>query len=205
MNSIPEIPYGFCQCGCGLRTNLAKRTERKHGWVRGQPLRFVLGHRAKLQPLTTEQRFWAKVDRSGGPDACWPWLGFISPRGYGQIEVNGQPMPAPRYSYELRYGSLPPNLYACHNCPDGDNPRCVNPAHLFAGTPSENTQDMINKGRGIGGERHPLHKLTLEQITEIRATYAAGGVPQYVIAAQYGVSQAIISKIVRHEVWRHPS
>jgi hypothetical protein len=201
VSSIQQSPK-LCECGCGEPTNPALYTSARHGWIKGQPVRFKRGHRARSQYASPEQRFWSQVDTSAGPDACWPWIGYIGIRGYGQIQVNGQPMPAHRYSLELAVGPLGPDKFACHAC---DNKSCCNPAHLFAGTPSENTQDMINKGRGIGGERHPLHKLTLEQIAEIRALYAAGGAPQHVIAAQYGVSQAIISKIVRHEVWRHPS
>jgi DNA-binding Xre family transcriptional regulator len=91
-------------------------------------------------------QFWSRVDKSGGPDACWPWV-KAKPGKYGSVTINGKPKVASRVAYELARGPLAPGLLACHTC---DNPPCCNPAHLFAGTYYDNTMDAIRKGRFHG-------------------------------------------------------
>jgi hypothetical protein len=90
------------------------------------------------------ERFWSKVDIRG-PDECWPWMAQISRHGYGVFSVaHGKKMPASRFALATVVGWIPSELYACHRC---DRPACCNPVHLFVGTPKDNTQDAIAKGR----------------------------------------------------------
>lgn len=87
--------------------------------------------------------FWRKVDKGG---SCWNWTGGTNGK-YGCFGIVDRVVYAHRHSYELANGPIPGGLFVCHNCPDGDNPFCVNPAHLFLGTHQQNMDDMIAKGR----------------------------------------------------------
>jgi len=83
-----------------------------------------------------KDRFWSRVVRSEG---CWEWTG-ANVRGYGQISVGGRRrVYAHRASFELAHGPVPANKMVLHRC---DNPPCCNPAHLYAGTAQDNTNDM---------------------------------------------------------------
>lgn len=89
-------------------------------------------------------RFWAKVDASGGSDACWPWTGSKKEKGYGQVSRNNRQQRVHRVAYEFHNGPIPAGLFVCHSC---DNPPCCNPKHLWLGSASDNSADMRNKGR----------------------------------------------------------
>ena len=103
-------------------------------------------------PHTT--RFWNKVDKSG---ACWLWTACKTKQGYGKFWVDARMEGANRMSWELHHGPIPDGLCVLHNCPGGDNPSCVNPAHLWLGTHAENSQDMVQKGRHGSGNADKTH------------------------------------------------
>jgi len=111
-----------------------------------------------------EDRFWAKVHKGAGDNACWLWQAAMVPEGYGSFGYQGRQHGAHRMAWLLTYGALPEGLFVCHNCPGGDNPRCVNPAHLFLGTPADNNTDRHAKGRTVNGggaqkgEQHHFHR-----------------------------------------------
>jgi hypothetical protein len=114
-----------------------------------------------MQPHLTPSdvaRFWAKVDRSGGPEACWPRSGWKGKRGHGLFRFyhDGRRIGslASRYAYELTYGPIPSGMWVLHNCPGGDNPACCNPAHLYLGTPADNARDAVTRRQFAIGDRH---------------------------------------------------
>lgn len=106
------------------------------------------GVRGQRVPLIA--RFWSKCDQSGGPDACWPWIGAVSDTGYGKVRLDsGKAGRAPRVAYEMTCGAIPPGHEIRHKC---DNRLCINPAHLETGTRFDNMRDMVERGRW-GGPR----------------------------------------------------
>lgn len=77
------------------------------------------------------------------------------------------------------------------------------PENLEWVTQSENQFHAYGMGLQGRGEKHGRAKLTEAQVKEIRRRYAAGGVSQITLAAEYGVNQTLIGFIVRRVVWTH--
>jgi len=150
--------------------------------------------------LTLRERFWQKVEKRG-PDECWEWLAYKSPRGYGYFGISGKTEKAHRVCFSLSYGSIPEGIYVLHHC---DNPGCVNPSHLFLGTHADNMADMKNKGRHhyCKGEAHPESKLTNGKVMWIREMLNMG-IYQRVIGDFFGVTRSTISLISRGKKWTH--
>jgi len=162
---------------------------------------------------SVSERFWGRVDKSGGPEACWIWTGYTSRRpghNYGTLQLPDGPALAHRLSYELHHGAIPAGKCVLHTC---DNPPCVNPAHLWLGTLGDNNRDRARKGRngdgGIGhpearprGERHHMTFLTEADVLVIRQEDAAG-VPHRLLASRYQTSMQTIWRICRRVTWAH--
>ena len=146
------------------------------------------------------QRFWSKVDKSGGEDACWEWQGYTAD-GYGSIKIDGKMTRVHRLSWILHNGVIPDGLCICHHC---DNRKCCNPTHLFMGTRADNNYDMERKGRGrnLKGEKHGMAKLTLKQVKEIRKLHRKGYLNQADLAKRYGVNRTTIWEIIHRNNWR---
>lgn len=135
---------------------------------------------------------------------CWEWSGLRMPKGYGRFgwsSTRGMLL-AHRCSWMIFRGDLPSNLCVCHKC---DNPPCVNPEHLFLGTKSDNTQDMLSKGRakksGMPGENNPAARLTAEQVAAIRGLKSTG-MTQRARGKLFNVSDVTVSLIDRGVTWR---
>ena len=105
-----------------------------------------MARRLNVQKLDEIARFWSKVHKT---DTCWIWTPYKDRDGYGQVRFHNKRMLAHRVAWELTNGPIPEGLFVCHNCPGGDNPSCVNPAHLWLGTAAENNLDKVHKGRHV--------------------------------------------------------
>ena len=152
--------------------------------------------------------FWSKVDKSAGPEGCWSWMGTIGPKGYGWTRwERKRSRRVHRISWSLAFGPIPQNLHVCHHC---DNPPCVNPKHLFTGTPKDNARDRDSKGRQAKGESrnaprgedHPGSRLTKRDVLEIRKL-AADGILRKEIATKFKVSLSTVYQIINRKMWKH--
>lgn len=145
---------------------------------------------------TAEQRFWPRVVPGQAPDACWEWDGSHNAKGYGLFarpDIDRGYWLAHRFSWSLHNGDIPAGLYVCHRC---DNRGCVNPAHLFLGTQSDNMKDCGRKGRtnyqrhgAPRGDRNHNTKIPDATVMEMRRLYAAGGVSQNALADRFGIKR----------------
>jgi hypothetical protein len=142
------------------------------------------------------KRFEKFVDRSG---KCHLWTGGVLNSGYGQFSLGVQNNTlVHRFAWEQQFGPVPDGLQVCHTC---DEPLCVNINHLWVGTPKDNADDMVEKGRqrSAYGEKSASAKLTEKQVLEIRESDDL----LRVLAVRYGMGQSQISKIKRREAWAH--
>jgi len=146
-------------------------------------------------------RFMLYVKINPTEGKCWEWVGAKNAQGYGHFAVKNQSIRAHRWIYMALLGNLEKCEVVCHKC---DNPSCVNPIHLIAGTPSDNMKDMVTKGRNPNrkGTRHPMATLTEDQVVELRKRSDLGE-KQCDLARSFGVSAGLVGKVVRRERWRH--
>lgn len=188
--------YWECRCDCGNSKivsggNLHGGNVRSCGCLR----------REKPQSsIITEEIFWTRVEKAAG---CWSWIGALDKCGYGKVSFMDEQL-AHRASWRLHFGPIAPGMLVCHHC---DNPKCVNPAHLFLGTQVDNMRDMRikhrRKGRGIG-EANGRAVLTWEKVNAIRAEYrrgTKGNSSQPGLSRKYGISQTMIGLIVNGRAW----
>ena len=149
--------------------------------------------------MTIAERFFSKVQITPG---CWLWNGARRKKGYGLFGLEGKICSAHRVSYQMHVGTIPSGNQVCHRC---DNPRCVNPDHLFTGTSVENNADKISKGRQAKGECMASAKLTEDDVIRIRSIYIKGSTDfnTKTIAGMYGVSASHVTKILKGSKWKH--
>lgn len=148
--------------------------------------------------MNNDPRFWDRADLTAGPEGCWLWTGSVGSHGYGDLRrAGGRHLLAHRYAFELTHGRVPSG-FVCHSC---DNRRCVNPAHLWEGTPADNSADCAAKDRSAHGERSYFAKLTADLVREIRARIANGEM-QKDLAVEFGTHVNTIHYIKVRKTWR---
>lgn len=152
--------------------------------------------------LDEQTRFWRFVDKRG-PDDCWFWTGLLNACGYGGFRASTGMQLAHRYMWEHAYGAIPEGMCVCHTC---DVPKCCNLTHLFLGTPNDNVQDMIKKGRDNKpkGERNRHAKLTEPEVLAIRELYKYSNYfTQCKLGEIFNVTHSTIGDVLRCKTWKH--
>ncbi len=155
------------------------------------------------------KRIWLHIDKT---DTCWLSKYAIKNTEYTEIGINHINYRFHRLmlfwsdqtkTLEFSDGE---NWLACHTC---RNKHCVNPAHLYWGTPLDNGRDKIRDGTNGAGINNTKNKLTEAQVIEIRAKYAKKGnkysrdITTRKLAAEYGVNKATMYNIVSRKLWSH--
>lgn len=129
------------------------------------------------------------------PNGCWEWSGNLSKAGYGRVQsVEGTVEYTHRLSWKVYKGTIPPGIFVCHKC---DNPKCINPEHLFLGTCADNIEDACRKGRmkipkesHMSNENHQVSKLTDDQVKFIRNNPQISGRN---LSRMFGLTESCIS------------
>lgn len=132
-------------------------------------------------------RFWKHVDKECA-NGCWEWRGYVENTGYGRIRSEGRLVLSHRYSFAIHNGGCCDATDLLHKC---DNPLCVNPEHLYAGTPGDNMRDRT--------ERRRTHsRLTPENVQQIRQSAES----TLILSKRFGVSQSMIVSIKNKTRWK---
>ncbi len=146
------------------------------------------------------KRFWDKIDKTSNLQGCWEWTASLRGGGYGGFGVEGRIYRAHRVSYFLHTKVNPKDLHVLHTC---DNPKCVNPRHLFLGTHRDNMKDMSTKTRAVRGRDHYNVKLQETEVLDIRKKYKEEGKTYQELAKEYGVAHSQVGFIVTKTSWKH--
>lgn len=124
---------------------------------------------------------------------CWEYVRGREANGYCRVMLDGKRIGAHRISWSLFCGPLPAGKFVCHRC---DNPPCINPEHLFIGTPRENAIDCVEKGRSRSAKLHPLDVKMIRQMIYKGKSFRE-------IGRRYGVHHKTISAIQNNTAWSH--
>ncbi len=147
------------------------------------------------------KRIWLHIDKT---DTCWLSKYRIQEKGYTSTSVGSKIYKFHRvmllWSDQTKITEFndTKNWLACHKC---RNRHCVNPDHLYWGTPQDNSNDAIKEGTQVFGERCFRAKLTEIQVKEIRAKYANGNITQRQLSIEYGVNPSAINNIINGRRW----
>lgn len=163
-----------------LLTLVSKRPKKTVERVKKQELKLI-----PYNPiiLSTEDRFKSSYSIEG---ICWEWQGSLDRYGYGKFRIGKSTVKAHRYSYELFNGAFDKKLHVLHTC---DNPKCVNPQHLFLGTNQDNVNDRVNKNRTKTGTK----KLSVEAKKSMLKLLETQS--KKVVAELFGVHVSTVSRV----------
>jgi len=189
-----------CLCDCGnkveVSTGALNGYKKSCGCLNTDTRRKNALSMGKKNKKKLKDRFFSFVEKT---EYCWNWIGDIGVGGYGRIWHNGKTVKAHRLSYIKFKGKIPKGILVCHKC---DNPKCVNPDHLFLGTEKDNTDDRDNKDRQARGSCHGMSKFTDKDIIEIK-TLLLKNITISEIAKIYAVDWGTIKNIKSGKTWKH--
>ncbi len=193
-------PYWKCKCICGKEiltttTRLNAGYKKSCGCLNTELRKIHVRQMGSKNKQNTKKRFFKYVKKE--KNGCWNWVGDIGVGGYGRFWYKGTTVKAHRLSYEKYIKKIPTGLLVCHTC---DNPKCVNPNHLFLGTAKTNSEDMVKKGRQAKGEKSGRSKLNQNQVNEILKIQNKYSISK--IAKLYNVHYTTIYHILRKTTWK---
>lgn len=157
----------------------------------------------------TPERFWTKIGVAALSD-CWIWLAFFRPT-YPGYNIKGDGKWRSSYDhrlmYEFMFDSFDKKLEVLHTC---DNPKCVNPNHLWQGTQADNIKDMMEKGRksynnGSIGSKNPRAKINEGIVLKIKTELANKKLSHKQVAKMFNVSKQCVDHINANNTWTHVS
>ena len=193
-----KVQYWETQCECGTVKEVKQHGKKLKARSCGCLSKEKASKRCSTLNLVTDKKQYIldniKFDRRTG---CWNWVGTLWANGYARTGIKGCKGRAYRLAYQEFVGVISKGNIICHRC---DNPKCVNPNHLFQGSNQDNMTDMVNKNRSLKGEKHHKAKLTLPQVLEIRSRENE---PRVKLAKEFGVSDCTIRDIIKRRSWTH--
>lgn len=214
--STSRVRLKFCSITC-YRTSLPPRQPIVCDWCGGgfaatqKARRKFCSHAcySASKAIPTTRRFWSKVDRSAGPNGCWPWTARLDEDGYGEVYISkaersaghpfrGSHVGSHRVAWWLDRGSIGA-LWVLHTC---HNRACCNVAHLYLGTHADNMRDMVEAGRQAKGERNGFSRLKTWQVKILRETRTRGESLRP-LARQWGLSNSAVEQAANGVHWKH--
>lgn len=148
--------------------------------------------------MGSKQRFMRHVACGNSKEECWLWVGARGRDGYGVFKFQQKTDKAHRVSWMLHNGAIPIGMHILHRC---DVPWCVNPCHLFPGTPRQNVLDMFAKGRNSNPPRDGKRKLSNTEANDVRERYSCG-VSIRQLAGEYKVARNTIRLIIKNKTYK---
>ena len=197
MTEAPQVQRSKICKGC--RTAFGPESVGHGNYKKAKYCGWACYQKAKRPtPESVAERFWAKVDMSLGPKACWIWMGAITTHGYGCTQHHGRVLGAHKVSYLLTKGEVPAGMEIMHAC---DSRPCVNQAHLSVGTRQDNCEDKAAKGRHGIKPFAEHRKLTPDKVLTIRSL--RGKASSGEVAAMFNITQSYVFGVWGRRVWRN--